>query len=185
MRNLFLLCAILLISAVSSAQQQATKVVDDYIKKQYNEPYTVVQIDTVAMPIRLAMSLNFAATLDMQDAAEKLNTITTLKDHTYIKIGLRQLVEKMEQTISGYITPLDIIKMRKSNTRHEDDYYNYQRTKVYLCNSQREEVIYVRLGEGAVSMNWGDYYRLESEAILKYNQYENRLKELKSLLEKM
>ena len=120
-------------------------------------------------------------TVDHAKAAKKLNTITELAPDLQ-PVALKKLVETMEKNLNSLVKIEDIVAMRDSNAPHEDDYYNYQRTKVYLKKSQREEVFYIRLGEESISRTQAEYNSLEASAFLKYWQYRDLYKELKRIL---
>lgn len=158
---------------------QAPLEVDRKIKEAYSEDYTLVSVDTVQMPIRIVMSLDFALTLDSKKAIERFNSALELKDPTNQMIAIRKLASDMESNLKDLVKIEEVEAMRKSNERHEDDYYNYQRTTVYLKESEREEIFYIRLGEESISMTHLDYLRLESQVFLKYWQYRDLMRSLK------
>ena len=158
---------------------QAPLEVDRKIKEAYREDYTLVSVDTVQMPIRIVMSMNYALTLDSKKAIDRFNLALELKDPTNQMIAIRKLASDMESNLKDLVKIEDIEAMRNSNERHEDDYYNYQRTTVYLKESEREEIFYIRLGEESISMTHLDYLRLEAQAFLKYRQYRDLMRKLK------
>lgn len=164
-----------------TASAQVPQAVDDKICNEYKEDYELVSIDTVAMPIRILMSLEYAMTVDYAKAAKKLDTITELAPDLQ-PVALKKLVETMEKNLDSLVKIEDIVAMRNSNAPHEDDYYNYQRTKVLLKPSGREETFYIRLGENSISKTQVEYNNLESSAFLKYWQYRDLYKELRRIL---
>lgn len=176
MRKILLTIAILLSFCCYA---QAPLEVDRKIKEAYGEDYTLVSVDTVQMPIRIVMSMDFALTLDSRRAIDRLNLALELKDPTNQMIAIRKLASDMESNLKDLVKIEDIEAMRNSNERHEDDYYNYQRTTVYLKESEREEIFYIRLGEESISMTHLDYLRLEAQAFLKYRQYRDLMRKLK------
>lgn len=163
------------------AQLEARDVIHEYINTEYQEKYTVVSIDTVAMPIRILMSFDYAMTLEGSKAIERLNDALEINDPTLQAVAVKKLANDMEESLKTYITPNEIVTMRYSNTPHEDDYYNYQRTVVYLEESRRKETFYIRMGEESISMTRTEYDTLEADAFLKYWNYSNLLKKLKEL----
>lgn len=174
-----LLILLILAATTSNAQLRAPKVIDERIKTTYGEEYTLVSIDTVQMPIRIVMSMDFALTLDSKRAIDRLNLALELKDPTNQMIAIRKLASDMESNLKDLVKIEDVEAMRNSNERHEDDYYNYQRTTVYLKESEREEIFYIRLGEESISKTHLDYLRLEAQAFLKYRQYRDLMRKLK------
>lgn len=179
MKKIITFIAAIMIAASSCAQVH--KAVDNKIRNEYKEDYELISIDTVAMPIRILMSLEFAMTADYAKATEKLKTITELAPDLQ-PVALKKLVETMEKNLNSLVKIEDIVAMRDSNAPHEDDYYNYQRTKVYLKKSQREETFYIHLGENSISRTQVEYNNLEASAFLKYWQYRDLHKELKRIL---
>lgn len=179
MKKIITILAAIMFTASSWAQVH--KAVEDKIRNEYKEDYELISIDTVAMPIRILMSLEFAMKVDYAKAAEKLNIITELAPDLQ-PVALKKLVETMEKNLNSLVKIEDIVAMRNSNAPHEDDYYNYQRTKVLLKPSGRVETFYIRLGENSISRTQVEYNNLESSAFLKYWQYRDLYKELKSIL---
>jgi hypothetical protein len=165
-----------------SASAQVPQAVADRLARDYNEEYTLVGIDTIAMPIRIVMSLNFALTLDCNNAAKRLNKILEIADPVNQLPGWLKLEKDIEENLSKMIKIEDIVAMRNSNTRHKDDYYNYQRTTVYLQKSQRKEIFFVKLGEDCVSMTQIEYNELEAETFLMYRNYRDLLKGIKEII---
>ena len=180
-KTIFTIIAILL---TASTHAQVHNAVDEKIRNEYHEDYELVSIDTVAMPIRMVLSLNFAMTLDTQKAHERIDAILKV-DPTFQEIALRKLIDDMENNLSELITPAAITSMRKSNAPHQDDYYNYQRTVVFLKESQCEVIFYIKLGENSISMTGDEYIRREAEAIQRYQSYCELLKDLKDILAQM
>lgn len=170
----------LMISTIVSAQ--APKAVDSYINEKYGESYKVISVDTVAMPIRIVMSMRFALAIDGDRAVMRANEILEFKDPANQLVAWLDLEKGLEKSLGELVTIEDVITMRNSNTRHEDDYYNYQRTTIYLNESQREETLYVRLGEESVSMTQMEYNELEAETFLMYWNLKDFLKSVKKII---
>ena len=165
-----------------TASAQVPQAVADRLARDYNEEYTLVSIDTVAMPIRILMSLEFTMISKSSKVGERIAAIQGLSPDLQ-PIALKKLIENMEKGLSKLVKIEDIVAMRDSNAPHEDDYYNYQRTKVLLKPSGREETFYIRLGEESISRTQVEYNNLEASAFLKYWQYRDLLKKLKDILE--
>lgn len=164
-----------------TASAQVPQAVADRLARDYNEEYTLVSIDTVAMPIRILMSLEFTMISKSSKVGERIAAIQELSPDLQ-PIALKKLIENMEKGLSELVKIEDIVAMRDSNEPHEDDYYNYQRTKVLLKPSGREETFYIRLGEESISRTQVEYNDLEASAFLKYWQYRDLLKKLKDIL---
>lgn len=180
MKKIILFFAAVLFATASYGQTHKT--VNDKIRNEYKEDYELISIDTVAMPIRILMSLDYTMTVNISKAGRKLDTILELAPDLQL-VALKKLVETMKKELDELIKIEDIVAMRNSNAPHKDDYYNYQRTKIYLKKSQREETFYIRLGEETISRTQVEYNNLESEAFLKYWQYRDMYIKLKNILE--
>lgn len=183
MKNTFftLLAIVALLASPTQAQDKARDVIHERISTEYKESYTIVSVDTVAMPIRMTMSLDFAMTLDGGKAVERFEYAMKLQDPALQAVAIKKLATDMENNLKTLITTDDIVAMRNSNAPHSDDYYNYQRTVVYLEESRREEIFYIRLGEESISMTRLEYDRLEAQAFLKYWNYRDLMKKLKEI----
>jgi hypothetical protein len=127
------------------------------------------------------MSLDYAMTIEGSKAIERLDNAKEIKDPTLQIMAIKKLADDMERSLKTYITPNDIIVMRNSNAPHEDDYHNYQRTVVYLEESRRKEIFYIRIGEESISMTRMEYDTLEADAFFKYWNYSNLIKKLKEI----
>jgi len=180
MKKIITILAAIMLAASSFAQVH--KAVNDKIRNEYKEDYELISIDTVAMPIRILMSLEFTMISKSSKVGERIAAIQELSPDLQ-PIALKKLIENMEKGLSELVKIEDIIAMRDSNEPHEDDYYNYQRTKVLLKPSGREETFYIRLGEESISRTQVEYNNLEASALLKYWQYRDLLKKLKDILE--
>lgn len=176
-----LLTLLVLAATTSNAQLRAPKIVDEHIKTMYGESYSVIKVDTVAMPIRMVLSLDFTMALLNKDAAPKIKQITSYTGETRAQYA-KQLVEEMEQNISELITEEDIIAMRNSIKPHKDNYYNYQRTIVYLKTSDYYEHFYVRIGETSISMTRTEYDIKEESAFAGLNAYKHAISVLKDVI---
>lgn len=174
-----LFTAMLFCSLTASAQ--VPQAVADRLARDYKEDYELISIDTVAMPIRILMSLEFTMISKSSKVSERIAAIQELSPDLQ-PIALKKLIENMEKGLSKLVKIEDVVAMRDSNEPHEDDYYNYQRTKVLLKPSGREETFYIRLGEESISKTQVEYNNLEASAFLKYWQYRDLLKKLKDIL---
>lgn len=177
-----LLIAVLFCTLTASAQ--VPQAVADRLARDYNEEYTLVSIDTVAMPIRIVMSLNFLMSTELNKVCNKIGKLKDLQPANQ-RVVLAKMVSSMRKTLDETIGILDIVAMRDSNKPDKDDYYNYQRTRVYLSKSKREEIYYIRIGEEAISMTQHEYNVMEHEAFLKYWQYRDIMKDAQRLLERI
>lgn len=181
MKKILFTALLAVIASTGIAQPKASDAIHKRIKTEYNEGYTIVSIDTVAMPIRMVMSLNYAMTTYQSEASKRLGHIIELQDAAFQTTAIKKLAKDMEKNLEESITVTDIVAMRNSNAPHKDNYYNYQRTIVYLEESQREETFYIRLGEESISMTHLEYDRLEADTFLKYWNYRDLMKKLKEL----
>lgn len=165
-------------------QSQAPRVVDSHIKTLYNENYTLISVDTVAMPIRLLMSLDFATTIDMSRLNTEIKKIKSLTGRERITFT-ENLIHKMDSTYNSYISIEDIIAMRETEAPHQDNYYNYQRTTVYLQKSGYREEFYIRLGETSISMSRTEYDLKEEVVAENLKVYKKTIDKFKNMLEQM
>lgn len=178
MRNLLLSLITLVGTAVSA---QAPKVVDKHIRTLYGENYSLISVDTVAMPIRIVRSVNFATTLDFADITDKIKRKSLYTGKELLDYTKRVIEDFLEKT-SDYISCEDIVYMRNMNKPHADDYYNYQRTVVFLHESNYREVFYVRLGENSISMTETEYDIEEGKALENLKALEKARTDLENVL---
>lgn len=176
MKKIILFFAAVLFTASSYAQVH--KAVNDRILQEYKEDYTLVSIDTVTMPIRTVLSLNYVMTTNLIEADRRLNAMQGLPPDLQA-ISLKKLAETMEQNLDEILKIEDIIAMRNAAP---EGYHDYQRTVVYLQQSKREETFYIRLGEESATTRV-EYNNMEAEAFLRYRQYYNLYKKIKDILE--
>lgn len=177
-----LLSLLALYSLCASAQAPAT--VDNHIRTLYGENYRLISVDTVAMPIRILISLDFALTLDLMRWNEEVKKIKNYtgekrKRHT------QALINNMDSTLRSYISIEEFIEMRDSNKPHKDRYYNYQRTIVYLETSGYTEEFYVRLGERSISMTRTEYDLKEERMFDNMRAAKETLEKLRGFLQMM
>ena len=182
MKKIITILAAIMLTASSWAQ--VPQAVADRIAKEYNEEYELISIDTVAMPIRTVMALNFVMSTELGKVCNQIGKLKDLQPANQ-RVVLAKMVSSMRKTLDETIGILDIVAMRDSNKPDKDDYYNYQRTRVYLSKSKHEEIYYIRIGEEAISMTQHEYKVMEYEAFLKYWQYRDIMKDAQRLLERM
>ena len=170
---------ILAVMFTASSCGQVHKAIDDKIRNEYKEGYELISVDTVAMPIRTVMALNLVMSIELDKVCNQIGKLKDLQPANQ-RVVLAKMVSSMRKTLDETIGILDIVAMRDSNKPDEDDYYNYQRTRVYLS-----KIYYIRIGEEAISMTQHEYKVMEYEAFLKYWQYRDIMKDAQRLLERM
>lgn len=151
----------LVIGTIVSAQ--APNVVDKHIRTLYGENYSLISMDTVAMPIRIIMSVNFRTTLEFAEFTEKMKKTSLYKGSELIDYT-RLIIEEFMKKTGDIVSCEYIARMRDMNRPHADNYYNYQRIVVFLHESNYRETFYVRLGENSISMTGTEYDIEEGKA---------------------
>lgn len=170
----------LLLSASAIAGHAQLRAVDKYIHEVYKQQYKVISVDTVAMPIRTLMSLDYMVASDISDAVQKSKNIPTGDIEIFYKQFETLLAEMEEEASTHAAAKLRIIEMESLNAPHDDDYYNYQRVKVRF-NSGVEEYFFTRVGENEVSKTLRAYNKKKSDVFKSIDLYIGFLEKLKAI----
>lgn len=174
---------LLLAMAALTAQAQLM-VVDNFIHTHYKRNYKVLSIDTVAMPIRILMSLDYVITCDNNEVIKEMNEIPELS-LTEMSKRLQDLIINLEEKASVHAAAIErISEMEQSNTPDNEDYYNYQRVKVVFPQTGYEETFYTHIGDHSVSKTQRAYEKMKRDIFKAAESFKATLEQIRELHEK-